>query len=91
MFWQVGSSATLGASSVFEGSVLASTSIGLGADATVDGRLLAESATVTLGGNNVVAVSPAPEAAATFAVFAGLSGIVIGLQRARRHFHNSAK
>jgi len=91
VFWQVGSSATLGASSVFEGSVLASTSIGLGADATVDGRLLAESATVTLGGNNLVAVTPVPEPAATFAVFAGLSGIVIGLQRARRHSHNSAQ
>jgi len=42
VFWQVGSSATLGASSLFRGTILAHTSISVGTSATVlDGRLLA--------------------------------------------------
>jgi len=41
VFWQVGSSATLGGASALEGNVLALTSIGLGTGATVDGRVLA--------------------------------------------------
>ena len=41
VFWQVGSSATLGASSTFRGTILAHTSISVGTSANVDGRLLA--------------------------------------------------
>jgi hypothetical protein len=48
VFWQVGSSATLGASSQFVGSILALTSISVGAKAAIDGRLLAHNAAVTL-------------------------------------------
>ena len=48
VFWQVGSSATLGASSTFVGSILAFTAITVGAGVTVRGRALARNAAVTL-------------------------------------------
>lgn len=47
VFWQVGSSATLGANSVFEGTILANTSITLNAGTTIYGRLLAGAVTAT--------------------------------------------
>lgn len=49
VFWQVGSSATLGATSVFAGTILAQTSItvGGGAGMAVNGRLLALTGAVT--------------------------------------------
>ena len=53
VFWQVGSSATLGASSTFRGTILAAESITAGTGATVDGRLLASTAHVTLHGNTI--------------------------------------
>jgi hypothetical protein len=45
VFWQVGSSATLGVSSVFEGNILANTSITVDHDVTLHGRLLAGAVT----------------------------------------------
>jgi hypothetical protein len=41
IFWQVGSSATIGAACTLEGNILADTSITVDTDATVNGRLLA--------------------------------------------------
>jgi hypothetical protein len=58
IFWQVGSSATLGTTSVFKGNILALTSITVTTGAAVEGRLLARNGAVTLGAN-VVAI-PAP-------------------------------
>jgi uncharacterized protein YkwD len=48
VFWQVGSSATLGTRTAFRGNILASTSISVNDGATVDGRLLARNGAVTL-------------------------------------------
>jgi hypothetical protein len=48
VFWQVGSSATLGASSKLAGTILASTSISMGDSVTVNGRALARDGAVTL-------------------------------------------
>lgn len=48
VFWQVSDSATLGATSVFRGTIMADQSISLGNAVTVDGRLLARIASVTL-------------------------------------------
>jgi Ice-binding-like len=48
VFWKVGSSATLGTSTAFEGNVLALTTITLGDKVTVLGRLLARTGEVTL-------------------------------------------
>ena len=53
VFWQVGSSATLGTDSTFRGSILALTSISLTTGATVDGRLLARDGAVTLDTNTI--------------------------------------
>ncbi len=48
LFWQVGSSATLGTDSAFAGNILALESISLGSGVAVDGRLFARNASVTL-------------------------------------------
>jgi uncharacterized protein YkwD len=48
VFWQVGSSATLGKRTAFQGTILASTSISVNDDVAVNGRLLARSGAVTL-------------------------------------------
>jgi uncharacterized repeat protein (TIGR01451 family) len=54
VFWQVGSSATLGTTTAFAGSILASASITLNTGATITcGRALAQTAAVTLDTNNV--------------------------------------
>ena len=56
VFWLVGSSATLGAASQWQGNLLALTAITLGDNATVLGRVLARNGAVTLGTNNVVTI-----------------------------------
>ncbi|WP_291056431.1 ice-binding family protein, partial [Herbiconiux sp.] len=48
VFWQIGSSATLGTSTAFKGSILALTSISTGSGTTIDGRALARNGSVTL-------------------------------------------
>ncbi len=54
LFWQVGSSATLGTTTTFAGNILALTSITLNTGATIPcGRALASSGAVTLQGNLV--------------------------------------
>jgi hypothetical protein len=55
VFWQVGSSATLGTGSVFTGNVLALTSISVTDGVTVAGRLLARNGAVTLINDRVTA------------------------------------
>jgi hypothetical protein len=53
VFWQIGSSATLGTNSSFAGNILALTSITANTGATVDGRLLARNGAVTLDTNTI--------------------------------------
>lgn len=53
VFWQVGSSATLGTTTSFGGNILALTSITANTGATVNGRLLARNGAVTLATNTV--------------------------------------
>jgi hypothetical protein len=55
IYWVVGASVTLGATSKLKGTILAAMDITLGAGATVEGRLLAGGATVTLD-TNVITV-----------------------------------
>jgi hypothetical protein len=51
VFWQVGSSATLGTNSTFKGNILALTSATLTTGANVEGRVLARNGAVTLDSN----------------------------------------
>lgn len=53
VYWQVGSSATLGTNSTFVGTVMALTSISASTGATIQGRLLARNAAVTLDTNTI--------------------------------------
>ena len=53
IFWQVGSSATLGTNSIFMGTILALQSITLDHGATLTGRALARNAAVTMDTNTV--------------------------------------
>jgi hypothetical protein len=55
VFWQIGSSATLGTSSVFVGNILALTSISVNNGVTVDGRALARNGAVTLDDDTISA------------------------------------
>ena len=54
IFWQVGSSATLGTSSVFDGTIMADQTVTLNSGATLNGRALAHIGAVNLAGNSVV-------------------------------------
>lgn len=56
VFWQVGSSATLGTGSTFVGNILALTQIEVHTGVTVEGRALARNAAVTLDTNTFTAV-----------------------------------
>jgi hypothetical protein len=53
VFWQVGSSATIGTASQFVGNILALTSISLTTGATLDGSALARNGAVTLDTNTI--------------------------------------
>jgi hypothetical protein len=54
IFWQVGSSATIGTTSVVQGTILASASITMNSGSTLDGRALARSGDVTLDDSKIV-------------------------------------
>ena len=58
VFWQVGSSATLGTTSEFKGTIMANQSITLDTGASLNGRALARIGAVTLAGNAVVMPTP---------------------------------
>ncbi|MCP9001968.1 ice-binding family protein [Pseudarthrobacter sp. RMG13] len=69
VFWQVGSSATLGTASSFKGTILALTSITVETGATVEGRALARNGQVSLDTNVFIspscATTPSTSAPAT--------------------------
>jgi hypothetical protein len=54
IFWQVSTSATLGTTSVFKGTIMADQSISMNTGATIEGRLFARIAAVTLESNTIV-------------------------------------
>ncbi len=63
VFWQVGSSATLGTTSSFAGSILALTAISADPGVVIEGRTLARGAAVTL--NNTTFLDPRCESGST--------------------------
>jgi MYXO-CTERM domain-containing protein len=75
VYWQVGSSATLGTGTDFIGTIIADQSATLTTGANLDGRVIALNAAVTLDSNNIfnVRAVPAPGVLAMLAM-AGLAG-----------------
>ncbi|HET9104922.1 MAG TPA: ice-binding family protein [Solirubrobacteraceae bacterium] len=63
VFWEIGASATLGSGSTFAGTVLAQTSITAGTSATLNGRLLASTGSLTLDNNTITTSACATPAA----------------------------
>jgi hypothetical protein len=57
VFWQVGSSATLGTNSTFDGNILALQSISVTTGASIDGRALARNGQVSLDDNTITAAN----------------------------------
>lgn len=55
IFWQVGSSATLGTNSIFKGTIMALQAVTLNTGASLQGRALARNAAVTFDSNTVTA------------------------------------
>jgi hypothetical protein len=93
VFWQVGSSATLGTTTSFAGNVLALTSITVTTGVTVNGSVLARNGAVTLDDDTVTAPScvtavgtpmASPRGLAIAAGFSGLAGLGWFLVRRRR-------
>jgi hypothetical protein len=68
VFWQVGSSATLGTTTSFIGNILALTSITLTTGANVSGRTLARNGAVTLDSNRVTITCPGPSTCPTISI-----------------------
>ena len=58
IFWQVGTSATLGSTVVFYGTIMADQSVTLDSGATLEGRALASIAKVQLDGNTITLPTP---------------------------------
>lgn len=76
VFWQVGSSATLGTYTAFAGHILADQSITLTTGATIfDGSALARTAAVTLDTNSIVNAVPEPATTSLALLGGGLLGV----------------
>jgi hypothetical protein len=74
LFWQVGSSATLGTTTAFDGNILALASITLNTGATIDcGRALAQTGAVTIN-TNTISIGCTDPSVSTLTGSSGLSG-----------------
>jgi hypothetical protein len=98
VFWQVGSSATLGTTTLFSGNILALASISLNTGATLQGRALARNGAVTLLSNTISApgfsplpppVTPAPSSLILITTALICLGIYQGRDRLLRPFRRS--
>jgi hypothetical protein len=74
VFWQVAGAVTLGASSIFQGTILADVALTVGADATVFGRVLSIIGAVTTSTNSIMPQAPVLLASASaFSILAATS------------------
>lgn len=78
VFWQVGSSATLGTTTSFIGNILALASITLNTGANMSGRALALTGAVTMATNHVSACAPLACPTITVTPLTGLPAGVVG-------------
>ena len=84
VYWQVGSSATLGTGTAFQGNILADASITLNTNATLlHGRALARNGAVTMDTNTVMICDPVPERGSYLVLLAGL-GTILKIRARRR-------
>jgi hypothetical protein len=74
VFWQVGSSATLGTGTTLAGNIVALTSVTLNTGASVTGRVLARNGAVTLDNSHVTVCSGGPGLPLSVAAIPTLSG-----------------
>jgi type VI secretion system secreted protein VgrG len=94
VFWQVGSSATLGKGTLFEGHILALTSITMNTGASIlDGSALARNGAVTLQGNTItncissgIGSGPPPAVPEPSTLALCVSGLAALVFRARARF-----
>jgi hypothetical protein len=88
VFWQVGTSATLGTATSFAGNILALSSITATTGANVIGRALARNGAVTLDTNNITpascAATPVPILPRAFVLLLALGLAGVGYLRLRR-------
>jgi type VI secretion system secreted protein VgrG len=82
VFWQVGTSATVGTASVLYGAIVADASITLNAGADLTGNALALNGAVSLDDNTIEAV-PEADPLGTLAIFAAMFGTTALLGRFR--------
>ena len=75
VYWQVGSSATLGTNTDFSGTIIADQSVTLNTGATLEGRAIALNAAVTLDSNLIVIPEPGSIA------LMGLGGLLMLMRR----------
>ncbi len=79
VFWQIGTSATIGTNTDFVGTVMALASITANTGADVEGRLLARNAAVTLDENTIFTPGCAPEVGIPMAPLLGSAGSAIAI------------
>lgn len=96
VFWQVGSSATLGTNTIFAGTILAQASVTLTTGAVLNGRALARTGAVTFDSNAVtnpgpaaVAPPPVPAPSSLILVMSGMA--LVGLYRSRDRLSKAFK
>ena len=73
VYWQVGSSATIGTDTTFVGTVVAQVSITVNTAAQIDGRLLALTGAITLDDNSIMLTNSAP-----FTLYASNTAYTVG-------------
>ena len=79
VFWQVGSSATLGAASTFNGNVLALASVSVGDSAVIEGRLRGGTGAITLINDRIHTPACAPSSGVPRAPLFGRLGSAVTL------------
>jgi Ice-binding-like/PEP-CTERM motif len=91
VYWDIGSSATIGTDTAFEGTILAVASVTVDTGATIiDGRAIALNAAVTLDDNTITATQCIPEPSTWAMMLLGFAGLGFAGYRQRRKLVGAA-